>query len=759
MSVAVVVAAFDERDNIRELALGLDAALADRRGARQLIFVVEGTDGTKEILEGLSASIPDLTILYRREPRGLGAAFRVGFAAVTPGVDLVATLDADLNHRPEELPALIAALESQGADIVVGSRDVAGSRAEGIPAWKRGLSLFVNRALSRLTGSSVLDKTSGYRLYRRPALAQLEIRSDGFSFLADLLLQAQAYGMKVAEVPIHFVYRQRGASKLPFLRTGFEYLALLARSVAPADRLLWLWLLIGVAYRLVVVFPLHRYPADGDSTLTALTALRILDGHAEIFFNGVRIGAVGCWITAGLFLLVGPTRLALALGPLLYSIATMAVLALTARELVGRERALWALPLVAIPLPMLTFWTYMPVAYGEIVGLAAWALWVCVRIVRRGATPGRLAELGLVTGLCLWTSALTACVVAPAFAWMLYRRPSRLRSGRAVAIFLVALAVASSPWWIANARSGFPTLRSDYHTRPVTSFGELAENLRFVALHRLPTAVAWTHPLRAYTRTARSHRVVAALLLAMTGIWIALAFRGLRRESENAGRQRDVVVLLAGVLVATVAANAISHAGSLRVETERYVLPVLLVFPLLAAAGRAAVTRRASRGALASSIALVAVISLLLTYGPWHPSRQRWIRELAESRRIVELLESRGVGAIAGAYSQVYEFNFLSRREVPGLPIESSWDAKGVGETLPPHPLRWGLLAAGPHELRVLSQCAARALPGGELLRIGRRRWLWIGPAGEASERSTSREQLARIRAACPRLVSSSFGQ
>ena len=227
VELAVVIAAWDERENVGPLIERLDRTLAAWKGRRDLLFVIDGEDGTREIVEALVPAVDGLRLIHRREPGGLPGAMSRGFAALAPGVELVVTMDADLNHQPEEIPRLVEACRSSGAAIVVGSRDVAGAEIVGIPLWKRSLSRGMNEALSWLGRSRVRDKTSGFRVYRADALRRLAVRGGGFTFQADLLLQAAALGMAIREEPIRFVYRVAGRSKLPFVSTGFEYLALL----------------------------------------------------------------------------------------------------------------------------------------------------------------------------------------------------------------------------------------------------------------------------------------------------------------------------------------------------------------------------------------------------------------------------------------------------------------------------------------------------------------------------------------------------
>src|SRR5207248_6147024 len=123
----------------------------------------------------------EIRILYNAEPSGLGNAFRKGFEALAPDTDVVVTMDADLNHQPEEIPGLLKSLFATNASIVVGSRKVRGSSTRGIPLWKRVLSDTGNRCM-RGFGAPVEDTTSGFRVYRYSVLRQICFANTGFAF-------------------------------------------------------------------------------------------------------------------------------------------------------------------------------------------------------------------------------------------------------------------------------------------------------------------------------------------------------------------------------------------------------------------------------------------------------------------------------------------------------------------------------------------------------------------------------------------------
>jgi dolichol-phosphate mannosyltransferase len=233
--VAVVISAYDERETIGELTERLMAALDGMADWRwELVYVIEGGDGTERMAAVAAGGRAEVRVLHRRERSGLGASFRRGFAAVSPDADFVVTMDADLNHQPEEIPGLLAAAIDRGSDILIGSRFVSEGRSEGTPRWKLALSGALGEIMRRRFALSVSDKTSGFRVYRAAALAQLAFSGDDFAFLPEMLVLAQRRGMTISEAPIHFIYRRQGRSKMGLWSTSWSYVRLLLGSVGPA---------------------------------------------------------------------------------------------------------------------------------------------------------------------------------------------------------------------------------------------------------------------------------------------------------------------------------------------------------------------------------------------------------------------------------------------------------------------------------------------------------------------------------------------
>jgi dolichol-phosphate mannosyltransferase len=211
--VLVCVPTYNEKDNLEVIAGRLHAAVPDAH----LLVIDDGSpDGTGELADRLAAEHDWVHVLHRTEKAGLGAAYVAGFGwAREHGYDVVVEMDADGSHAPEQLPALLSALES--ADLVLGSRWVEGGRVVNWPKSREVLSRGGNWWTRLALGLPLRDATGGFRAYRREVLDALpldEISSQGYCFQVDLAWQTWRAGYRVVEVPITFVERERGESKM-----------------------------------------------------------------------------------------------------------------------------------------------------------------------------------------------------------------------------------------------------------------------------------------------------------------------------------------------------------------------------------------------------------------------------------------------------------------------------------------------------------------------------------------------------------------
>jgi len=209
----VVIPTYDERENIEWIVGRLRRALP----AVDVLVVDDGSpDGTGEIADRLAAADPHVTVLHRTEKAGLGAAYLHGFrVALERGYDVIGEMDADGSHQPEQLPDLLAALAD--ADLVIGSRWVRGGSVVNWPLSRRVLSVGGNLYARLLLGIPVHDVTAGYRLFRRTTLERIDlhsVESAGYIFQTDLAFRTLRAGLQVVEVPIEFVERVRGNSKM-----------------------------------------------------------------------------------------------------------------------------------------------------------------------------------------------------------------------------------------------------------------------------------------------------------------------------------------------------------------------------------------------------------------------------------------------------------------------------------------------------------------------------------------------------------------
>ncbi len=214
MNVLVVVPTYNERENLPLLVRGVLA----HPGFRMLIVDDGSPDGTGAVADALGAEHPGrLEVMHRTGRRGLGRSYIDGLrrALAMSDVDLICQMDADLSHNPEYLPALTAATAT--ADVVIGSRYLNGVSVVNWPLHRIFLSTFANRYIRAVTGLSPTDCTSGFRCWRREALARLPLDamvSDGYAFLVEMLFDAAGHGCRIGEVPIIFVERKQGQSKL-----------------------------------------------------------------------------------------------------------------------------------------------------------------------------------------------------------------------------------------------------------------------------------------------------------------------------------------------------------------------------------------------------------------------------------------------------------------------------------------------------------------------------------------------------------------
>jgi dolichol-phosphate mannosyltransferase len=226
VKVLVIIPTYNESDNIERIVTRVLDSVPD---AHVLVADDSSPDGTGKLADALAEADERVHVLHRPGKAGLGAAYVAGFDwGLARGYDALVEMDADGSHAPEQLPRLLDALAS--ADLVLGSRYVPGGAVVNWPRRRevlsRGGNLYVRLAL----GIDLRDATGGYRVYRREVLENMDyaaVSSQGYCFQVDLAWRVMRAGYRVAEVPITFVERERGESKMSssivreaFLRVG-----------------------------------------------------------------------------------------------------------------------------------------------------------------------------------------------------------------------------------------------------------------------------------------------------------------------------------------------------------------------------------------------------------------------------------------------------------------------------------------------------------------------------------------------------------
>jgi dolichol-phosphate mannosyltransferase len=209
----VLTPTYNERDNIQLLATRI---LALQKRLHILIIDDNSPDGTGMIADDLASKHKDISISHRPGKAGLGKAYIAGFNhALANGYDNIITMDADLSHDPEYLPLFLEALTRN--DVAVGTRYIRGAGVENWPLWRRGMSRGASIYTRLITGIPLHDVTGGYNGYRRMVLEPIhpeEITARGYSFIIEMKYRSWKAGFSFKEIPIIFVDRAVGKSKM-----------------------------------------------------------------------------------------------------------------------------------------------------------------------------------------------------------------------------------------------------------------------------------------------------------------------------------------------------------------------------------------------------------------------------------------------------------------------------------------------------------------------------------------------------------------
>ena len=212
----VIIPTYNERENIENI---IRAVFGLEHGFHILVVEDGSPDGTANIVRELQKEFPErLHMIERSGKLGLGTAYIAGFKwALEREYEYIFEMDADFSHNPNDLPRLYAACHDEGNDVSIGSRYVSGVNVVNWPMGRVLMSYFASKYVRLITGLPIHDTTAGFVCYRRRVLQTLDldsIRFKGYAFQIEMKFTAYKYGFRIKEVPVIFINRELGTSKM-----------------------------------------------------------------------------------------------------------------------------------------------------------------------------------------------------------------------------------------------------------------------------------------------------------------------------------------------------------------------------------------------------------------------------------------------------------------------------------------------------------------------------------------------------------------
>lgn len=212
----VIIPTYNERENIENI---IRAVFALEKVFHILIIEDGSPDGTANIVKTLQQEFPErLFMIERKGKLGLGTAYIAGFKwSLEHNYEYIFEMDADFSHNPADLPRLYKACAEEGADVSIGSRYVSGVNVVNWPMGRVLMSYFASKYVRLITGLPIHDTTAGFKCYRREALQTIDldgIRFKGYAFQIEMKFTAYKCGFKIVEVPVIFINRELGTSKM-----------------------------------------------------------------------------------------------------------------------------------------------------------------------------------------------------------------------------------------------------------------------------------------------------------------------------------------------------------------------------------------------------------------------------------------------------------------------------------------------------------------------------------------------------------------
>jgi hypothetical protein len=513
-------------------------------------------------------------------------------------------------------------------------------------------------------------------------------------------------------------------------------------------------LAFGIASRIALQSPLHRFGNEADSLLVGFGAWEILSGDPRIFVStGYRQGSADSYLVAAVSWLVGGGRAAIALEATLIGILQIfvwwqALLELGGFKACGAVSTL-LLAFIVLPSPAMVYWgIYWPTSYPTQMLASMVVLWTAARYWRRGRRS-ELLMFAFACGLAFWMSMLTLSVSVPTALWLAWHR-RRIVPGLWDILLAVVCGLAGAlPWLAFNLRYGWVSLKANWAVGTVQGWSGLADHARRLASEVAPGLVLAGKPFARLD--ARSPATVLALVAVVTlsiAVPVLLATAVSRRRSPVRaveGHAPLAPLALASGIVATACLLFVgSAAASGPGDIVRYILPAYLVLPLLFALAWED-SSRAIRALLATAASSLFVVYAAAFPWPWTHERETQRLDLFAEREMVARLEQSGVEAIFGSFWSAYPLIYESGGRLGGGTLEPDYDFHRFQERLPRRPCRWALVS---HSGALAARAGAAGIRG-ELQRFKDGSRLFVAApadAGSSPGSLTCAESLELLR-------------
>ena len=228
-NVSVIIPTYNERENIKKLIPNIEKLLLHEDINGEIIIIDDNSpDGTGKLAEALSKKYKNIRVIHRNKKEGVGSARRLGFSLASNPV--IISMEGDNTHNPEYIPKFLQEIE-KGADLVIGSRYLKESKIVNWPLKRRIISKVANFISRFFAGTGITDVTNGYRAFTKKLFNRLKIDSSGYPYNMEFACEAYSKGFKISEIPIVFIDREKGTSKLhvtkefaSFIATAFRFM-------------------------------------------------------------------------------------------------------------------------------------------------------------------------------------------------------------------------------------------------------------------------------------------------------------------------------------------------------------------------------------------------------------------------------------------------------------------------------------------------------------------------------------------------------